>query len=175
MRADWTRESNVRLILAALTPANRLACEVSWATGWRIGDVLTLRTDALRKAARSDGRLSIQEAKTGKRSYRRLPKDMLARLLTQAGPVYVFSGRLDGMAHRSRQAVYKDIRRVAEALRLREHVSPHTMRKSYAVDEMRRGGLKRVQQLLNHSDEAVTMIYAMADAITRSANFSVSK
>lgn len=167
MRADWTREANIKLILAALTEQNRLACEVSWATGWRIGDVLGLRTDQLQRAARSDGRLSIQEAKTGKRSARRLPQDLLDRLLRAAGPIYVFSGRLDGRTHRTRQAVYKDVRRVATALGLRDHISPHSLRKSYAVDEMRRGGLKRVQRLLNHEDEAVTMIYAMADQLQR--------
>lgn len=167
MRAEWTREENVKLILAGLTAENRLACEVSWATGWRIGDVLELRTEQLQRAARSDGRLSIQESKTGKRSRRRLPADLLRRLLVIAGPVYVFTGRLDGRTHRTRQAVYKDVRRMADALGLREHISPHSIRKSYAVDEMGKGGLKRVQKLLNHEDEAVTMIYALADALQR--------
>lgn len=163
IRAQWTQEQNIRLVLAALTPENRLACEVSWATGWRIGDVLELRTAQVMRAAQTDGRLSIQEGKTGKRSSRRLPRDLIARMLAQAGHVYVFPGRLDGMTHRTRQAVYKDIVRAAKAFRLREHITPHSIRKSYAVDEYKRAGLKRVQELLNHESEAVTMIYALAD------------
>jgi hypothetical protein len=38
------------------------------------------------------------------------------------------------------------------------------MRKVFAVDAYKRyGSIARVQRLLQHSDEAVTMIYAMAD------------
>lgn len=167
MRADWTMESNIQLILAALMPANRLACEISWATGWRIGDCLQLTTAAMRKAAADGGRLAIQEQKTGKRSSRKLPKSLVDRALSQAGAVYVFPGRLNGRKPRSRQAVYKDIRRAAVALRLSEHISPHSIRKSYAVDQYKKYGLSRVQKLLNHGNEAVTMIYAMADELSR--------
>lgn len=46
-------------------------------------------------------------------------------------------------------------------------LSPHSARKIYAVTEYRRtGSLQRVKELLNHSDEAVTMLYAMADELT---------
>lgn len=49
-----------------------------------------------------------------------------------------------------------------------QNVSPHTARKIYAVQEYHKcGSLRRVQGLLNHGDEAVTMLYAMADVITR--------
>ena len=91
-----------------------------------------------------------------------------ALILAQAGPIYAFSGRLDGRRHRTRQAVYKDIRRAATAFRLREHISPHSLRKFYAVEQYKRtgGNLKRVQELLQHDSEAVTAIYAMADALT---------
>ena len=47
------------------------------------------------------------------------------------------------------------------------HVSPHTARKVYAVEQYRRtGDLKRVQRLLQHDNESVTAIYAMADYLT---------
>lgn len=144
-------------------PANRLACEVSIATGLRIGDVLSITTEQVR-----GGRWTVTESKTGKRRRVRLPVDLQRRILAQAGPIYAFSGRLDGRRHRTRQAVYKDIRRAAKAFRLQEHVSPHSLRKFYAVEQYKRSGgnLKRVQELLQHDSEAVTAIYAMADALT---------
>lgn len=43
----------------------------------------------------------------------------------------------------------------------------------YAVDEFEKSGgnLKRVQRLLNHSDEAVTMLYAMANIVKKRKEF----
>ena len=89
------------------------------------------------------------------------------RILAQAGPIYAFPGRLDGKKHRTRQAVYRDVRRAAKAFRLQEHLSPHSLRKVYAVMQYRKtGSMQRVQELLHHSDEAVTAIYALADVLT---------
>ena len=43
------------------------------------------------------------------------------------------------------------------------------MRKIYAVNAYAKSGgdISKVQKLLNHSDPAVTMVYAMADVITQ--------
>ena len=163
MRSEWMLKQEVEHILAALMPANRLACEISLKTGLRIGDVLALKTaDVLKE------RFRVQEAKTGKRRTIKLTKGLQERCALIAGPVYVFSGRLDGRKPRTRQAVWKDLKRVRELMRLRVNLSPHSMRKIFAVEEYQKSGdLKRVQRLLNHSNEAVTMIYAMADAQVR--------
>ena len=148
-------------LLAALMPPNRLACEVSACTGLRISDVLNLRTTKLSE------RFSVRELKTGKTKRVRLPRALLDRLLAQAGRIYVFENRLDYRKPRTRQAVYKDLRRAAKLFRVKTHISPHSARKIYAVSEYRRtGSLAAVQKLLNHEDEAVTMLYAMADQLT---------
>ena len=49
-----------------------------------------------------------------------------------------------------------------------QNVSTHSARKYYAVKALNgsEGNLKAVQRALNHSDPAVTMVYAMADTIT---------
>lgn len=163
MRADYVWREQLDHVFAALMPANRLACEVSLATGLRIGDVLALTREQVEK-----GRFTVQEAKTGKNKRVRLSVGLQERILAHAGHLYAFPGRLSGKEHRTRQAVYKDIRRAAKAFRLEEHLTPHSLRKVYAVEQYRRSGgdLKRVQGLLNHSSEAVTAIYALADALT---------
>ena len=163
MQAEYYFKREIEHILAALMPANRLALEVSLATGLRIGDVLSLKVEDVRR-----GRWTVQEAKTGKRKAVRLTKELQARCLALAGPVYVFSGRLDGMHPRTRQAVWKDLNRVAKVFRLKVNLTPHSMRKVYAVEQYHKSrDLKRVQKLLNHSSEAVTMLYAMADEQVR--------
>ncbi len=149
-------------ILAALMPSNALACRVSLATGLRIGDVLQLRPEQLQKQ-----RFTIREEKTGKSRRIHLPKDLWKGLQDHAGKYWVFPGR-DPRKHRTRQAVWADVKRARKAFRMKENVSPHSMRKIAAVEEFRRtGDLKRVQLYLNHDNLAVTMIYAMADVLAQ--------
>lgn len=162
VRAEYIDRAMLEHVLAALMPANALAIEVSAHTGLRIGDVLALKTADLKR------RMSVREEKTGKRRRVYLPAELLDRLIAQAGKIWVFEGRTDYRRHRTRQAVWKDLRRAAEAFRLVEHVSPHTARKVYAVEQYQESGgdLEAVQRRLLHSDPAVTAIYAMADALT---------
>lgn len=162
MRSRWVSDEAIRAILVALTLPNRLAVEMSYRYGMRIGDVLATKTEDVRK-----GRWTYKEEKTGKRRRITLSPSFQIQLLQQAGRIYVFEHRLDVKQHRTRFAVYKDVRRVAEFFRLGAGVSPHSARKCYAVREYHQSGndLKRVQKLLNHSSEAVTMIYALADEI----------
>lgn len=149
-------------LLAALTPPNRLACEMSLRYGMRIGDVLSLKTEQLRK-----GKLSYREQKTGKRRVVNVSRKFRDILLSQAGRVYVFEHRTDPYRHRTRQAVWKDLKRVARIFRLGD-VSVHSCRKGYAVRNYRQSGdIEKVKRLLNHSDEAVTMLYAMADVLSK--------
>lgn len=163
MRSGWVPAGEMQHILAALTAPNRLACEVSLATGLRIGDVLALKTGAVKKQ-----RFTVQEKKTGKTRAVYLPRELQERCLAEAGQFYVFPGRLSGRDHRTRQAVYKDLRRAADLFRVKAHISPHSARKAFAVDLFQRtADLKRVQRLLNHGDEAVTVLYAMADLVEK--------
>lgn len=165
MRADHIEASELQHILAALTPQNRLAMEVAMATGLRIGDVLQIKTRQLEEA--KDRRITVCEQKTGKRRRLTVPEPLYMRCLAMAGRLYVFSGRTDWRKPRSRQAVWKDLRRAAKLFRAPQHVSPHSARKTWAVAEYsKQGDIKRIQRLLNHSDPAVTALYAMADALT---------
>lgn len=153
-------------ILAALTYENRLAITVSLLTGLRIGDVLSLRTRDL-----LSDRFTITEEKTLKRRTIRLPNKLRDELQSISGKIYVFENRLSARKHRTRQAVYKDIKRAAKAFRIKSNISCHTARKIYAVSEYKKDfSVARVKKLLNHSNEAVTMIYAIADELTKRKN-----
>lgn len=144
-------------------PENRVACEISLATGLRINDVLSLKTEQIKK-----GRFTIHEEKTGKTKKVYIPKNLQREVLSFANNIYAFPHRLNGREHRTRQAVFKDLKRIARAFHCKENICPHSLRKIYAVEEYKKdGNIKRIQKLLNHSDEAVTFIYALSNKMSK--------
>lgn len=166
VRAEWVKPESFNLILTALMPENRLALLVSEATGLRIGDVLKLRPDDIRTQ-----RPFVHEQKTGKTRRVYFPAKLWDEMKQIAGPFYVFEGRTDSRKHRTRQAVYKDLRRVAALYRLdgkkiEAHLSPHSARKIFAVEVAKNGGVEQVKRELKHVSDAVAMVYAMADVLT---------
>jgi len=158
LTTEYLLEREVDLLLGLLTPSNRLVIQVSLHTGLRVSDVLNIKT------AQVKPRFWVTESKTGKRRLVGLPADLREQLLAQAGEIWLFEHRTDPTKHRSRQAVWRDVKRAAEAMRLPQNVAPHSFRKVYAVDLMRKyGDIERVRRNLNHGGETVTTIYAMAD------------
>lgn len=158
MTAEYLLRREMEHVFAALTPANRLVCRVCVSTGLRVGDVVQLRTDQLAP------QFWITEQKTGKRRRVNLSGALLRQLQAQAGKVWVFEGARGPDKHRTRQAVWRDVKRAARAFRLPQNVTVHSLRKVFAVDALgkAKGNVGKVQRALNHSDQATTMIYAMA-------------
>lgn len=161
MRSNAIEKSTLSVILRALMRANRLALEVSLYTGLRISDVLNIKTECLHKE-----KFIVYEKKTGKRQTVRLPKKLKDELIAISGNIYIFQGRLNSRKPRTRQAVWKDLNRVAKAFRLNGGVSPHSMRKTYAVTLKEMGlSASKIQKALNHSDPCVTALYMYADEL----------
>lgn len=163
MRSDYITKDCFEHILSALTLENRLALITSLTTGLRIDDVLHLKTSDILK-----GRFSIKEMKTGKNRKIRLGKSLQEDLISIAGRYFVFEHRLDAKKCRTRQAVNKDLKRACQLFRVKGvNVTPHSARKIYAVGQYERTcDFHRVQELLNHSEESVTVLYAIADVLT---------
>lgn len=126
-------------------------------TGLRISDVLSLRTAQI-----GSQRLTVRESKTGKTRRVYLRRALWERLKAVAGSLYVFEGRDSPDKHRTRQAVYKDVKRAAKAMRVK-HVGCHTARKVYAVDIYRRKGLTATQTALGHDRPETTLIYLASE------------
>lgn len=157
MKTEYLLQKQVDQILEILTPENRLVMRVCFATGLRLSDVLSLKTAQLKS------HFWVTESKTGKRKQVGLPEPLLSDLRMAAGDTWVFPGR-NPEKHRTRQAVWKDVKRAAAAFRMEQNVAPHSARKVYAVDLMHKyGEIAKVRKALNHSSEAVTCIYALAD------------
>lgn len=158
MTTEYLLRREMEHVFAALTPANRLVCRVCAHTGLRVGDVLELRTEQLRP------QMWVEERKTKKRKRINLPKRLYEELRQQAGKVWVFPSPRDWRKHRTRQAVWHDVKRAAKAFRLPQNVGIHSLRKRYAVEQLEhsRGNYAKVQKLLNHADMATTMVYTMS-------------
>lgn len=157
MKTEYLLNREVDLVLAMLTDRNALIMRTALHTGLRIGDVLSLKTDQLR------ARFWVTERKTKKRRQIGLPEPLLSDLKKQAGETWVFESPRTGRPQ-TRQAVWKDVKRAAKALRLPQNIGPHSARKVFAVELLSKyGDIERVKRALNHSSEAITLIYALAD------------
>ncbi len=163
MKTEYLLNREVEHVLAALTPENSLVCQVMLHTGLRVSDVLALTLEECQKP-----RFWVTEAKTGKRRMVGLPEALREQIWHHAQPrksPWAFPGR-DPRQHRTRQAVWKDVKRAAAAFRLTQNAGAHSFRKVYAVDLLEKyGDIERVRRALNHDREATTMIYAMADSL----------
>jgi integrase len=137
--------------------------EIALHTGLRISDVLGIKKEQIQG---KDGRLTVRQSKTGKNRRVRLTKDLTRRCLAMAGKVYIFEHRLDWKRHRTRQAVWTDLKRIARMWRIKANVAPHSARKVYAVDLYAKKGLEVVRADMGHDSATVTMLYAMADVMT---------
>lgn len=159
MTTEYLLNREIGHILAALEPQNALIIETVLQTGLRITDVLELKTAQLRPS------MWVVEKKTGKKHRCGIQKGLLSLILKQAGPVWAFPGRSPGK-HKTRQAVWADVKRAAKAFRLPQNVGTHSFRKVYAVRLMEKyGDISKVQRALSHNSPSVTMIYALADSL----------
>ncbi len=138
--------------------------EICLHTGLRLGDVVGLRSSQI------NTKFWVTEQKTGKRRQVGLTRSLVYRIQAQAGPVWAFPSPQKDGAHKTRQAVWADVKRAAKACRITQNVGPHSMRKVYAVKLLEKyGDIERVRRALNHGNLSVTLIYAMADKLLMEA------
>lgn len=164
MRTEYLLNKEVEKVLMLLQPSNHLVMQVCLHTGLRVGDVLLLKPEQIKP------RFWVKEQKTGKSRIVGLPEEMRDAILRQSGKYWCFPHRLDETKHKTRQAVWKDVKNAAKMLHLKKNAAPHSFRKVYAVDLMQKyGDIEKVQKALNHSDASVTLIYALADALLKSS------
>ena len=159
MQSEYINPAEYEKLYTAMQYANVLAMRIAVETGLRIDDVLSLTWGDL------DGRkLRFTAKKTGKGGTKTLSADLCRRLeLFRGGKnEFLFPGR-DHTKHRTRQSVYKDVKRAAVRLGLAGHISPHSARKTYAVTVRQTQGLASAQRELQHSRMDTTMLYAFSD------------
>lgn len=146
--------------------ANADVCRVALATGLRVGDVVALTSDCAKQ-----GVLRCSAAKTGKLV--EIPIDSKTALLLKknavAGNPYCFPGRKPGK-HRTRQSVWADMNKACELLHIPLHISPHSCRKTFAVEVFHKDGLEAVKDKLQHDNVNTTLLYAFSDCNMQGGN-----
>lgn len=144
-----------------MTYENVLALRVSLETGLRIDDVLSLRVEQLKGRT-----LRGVAEKTGKPYKKTISADLAKRLrqLAQAG--YLFKHRTKAGEHRTRQAVWANMKKAAGLLGVELNASPHSARKTYAVELFEDKGIETVRRELQHDRISTSMIYAFSNLLS---------
>lgn len=142
---------------------DRMILELLYATGLRVSELIKLR----RSDINLEGGFVIA---SGKRSKERVvpineySKAAIRSYLQQENPPgpYLLPNKRGGML--TRQAIWKIIRKYATKM-AKEHISPHTMRHTFATHLLEGGAdLRSVQILLGHEDISTTQIYTHVDS-----------
>lgn len=168
MRSKYIKKSDIERLRAEVGKEAWLPLEVSLVTGLRIGDVVALKA---RQIARDADVYYIRYVahKTGKAGSARLPEGLGKRLKARNGE-WLFPSPYNGTkcGHITRQAVWGRMKRAAARLGIDgAGVSPHSLRKNFAVALRHERGLEAVREALQHSNDAVTRVYAYADTVLR--------
>lgn len=156
-----------------LNARDRLITAVLADTGFRIDDVMHTRVYHWRGDL-----ITLTERKTGKTRTVRLPDGLREALQEAFKGKNVFSyafpalRRLEGgKAKMHRSTYWRHFVRAAELAGFgKRGITPHSLRKLYAVELLQRcGSLEAVRADLNHSKAEITMIYAFSDKIAEVA------
>lgn len=169
MKTDYIKPSIYKKIYQIMEYENALALRLSLETGLRIGDVLALTPKDLVKNT-----IHYTAQKTGKKGKKVISADLCKRIKQISSKKFLFPGRF-GDKPRTRQTVWKDVKKAAKTLKITENVGCHSARKTYAVDLYHTEGLPKVQKELQHDRMDTSMLYAFSDMLShnRDCDFDV--
>jgi integrase len=136
---------------------------VSLETGLRVGDVVKLRVANVKL----DG-LHYRAEKTKKNGVAKI-SEALRKNLRKKGK-WLFPSPYKAGQHITRQCVWARVKKACERAGLKaEGISPHSLRKVFAVELYREKGFEAVRKALQHSNSATTEIYSFSDWSTGSS------
>ncbi len=142
------------------------ACfEILYATGMRVSEVVNLK---LRDVDMGLGIIRCIGKGQKERivPLGRLAKEALIKYLEQGRPLLLKNKETNHIflskngTGISRQMIWKQIQQYALLADIKKHISPHTLRHSFATHLLEKGAdLRIVQELLGHSNIATTQLY----------------
>ena len=159
MTSEYLPKTAYAPILRRMSYENRLAVQVALYTGLRLGDVLKSTPQDL-----IENTLHYTAEKTGKNGSARLTRSLADKLRKNANKWWLFPSPYKyGVKHRHRTTVYKDFVDARERAKIDENVTPHSTRKTFAVELRDKKGFDEVKKALQHDNIGTTMVYALAD------------
>lgn len=159
MRSDYIKPSIYTQVYQLMVYENALVLRTSLETGLRISDVLNLQKNDLK-----GNTIHFTAQKTGKKGKKVISSDLSKRLRQVCGKKWFFTGRF-GSKPRTRQAVWKDLKKCAKEMHIKENLTCHSARKTYAVEDFHNKGLPHTQKELQHDRVETTMLYAYSDLL----------
>lgn len=157
MRSRYLEKDELEKLKMAFKDEAFLPLAVSLQTGLRVGDIVSLKVADIKK----DG-IHYTAQKTGKPGVANISASIRKRLPKKGK--WLFPSPYKKGKHITRQAVWARIKAAGKRCGVDlDGLSPHTMRKVFAVELYREKGFQAVQEALQHSFAATTEIYSFAD------------
>jgi len=157
-----TKEEIFSLLKALNNKKSRLMISLVYATGMRVSEITSLKIDDL------DFEELIGYVRQGKGKKDRIlniPKFLSSKLKRLAekeksfGAIYLFPGRNN--TKMSDRNIQKIVKNAAKKAGIKKDVHTHTLRHSFATHLLENGvDIRKIQELLGHSDLSTTQIYA---------------
>jgi integrase/recombinase XerD len=148
-----SKDEVARLIEAARTEKSHFIVELLYSTGLRVSELVNLKRADLEPERNMAW---VREGKGKKDRMILLPQALVKELTGQQEGVYVLGGN-EPMNVRTIQGI---IRRTAKRAGIQKHVTPHTLRHSFATHLLEAGNdIRIIQELLGHSNLQTTQIY----------------
>lgn len=164
MKSVYLSANLYNKLYAHMTYDNVLILRIALETGMRVGDVVALQRRNLQKRT-----LNYVAQKTGKRDKKSISQGLYNLLIRQLNSdlpsEYFFKHRTKKGEHRTRQAVWKNVKKACTEIGLDINVTPHSARKTYAVEEFHDKGLTITQKELQHDNPSTTVLYAFSDVL----------
>lgn len=163
MQSIYIDDEQLRKLRGVMTPNAWLVFWLTSETGMRVGDAVSLAWDGV-----SYCEIVFVAQKTKKAAHAKISAELYGALRARrtASP-WVFPSPKDPRKHLTRQAVWYRIKKACDRVGLDpEGISPHSMRKHFAVETFKRSGLKATQEALQHDRAITTEIYALSDFST---------
>lgn len=146
---------------------DRAILEVMYASGLRISELVHLRMDELhltmgfiQTIGKGDKERIIpigDEAKNWLNEYLEDSRPVFANKTSEDSPFVFLNARGRGL---TRQGVWKNLKKIVQKAGIKQNVTPHMLRHSFATHLLENGAdLRIVQELLGHSDISTTQIY----------------
>ncbi len=144
-------------------------------TALRINDILHLTYDMVYQNHKVRSHIVVKERKTGKENrillnsetrhlLAKYRKELIKTTMYQEGNPYLFPSPKKSGAPLSRYQAYRMVTAAAKALNLGEHISCHSLRKTFGYHAWKQGANQvMLMTIFNHSSFAITRRYLCID------------
>lgn len=155
-----TREEVTSLIRMAKTRKSRFIIKLLYSSGMRVSELVRLKVDDLELASNIAW---VRSGKGGKDRMIILSRELQDDLMRKKPGSYVLTGpKGNPLTERTIQSI---VATTARRAKINKHVTPHTLRHSFATHLLEAGNdIRTIQELLGHANLQTTQIYTHISA-----------